>query len=166
MYFGVDVALAALDFVPRCNIAMSPEALLGLCQAYISTIIDFDSAEVRAVALEGLFDALDSLMKSNIEDFSQILPLLLCLSESFKASGLGSPSLRNSEIQISGWWLVAKIHTSGLDLALVDESLKSWSGIMNAAGKKTEVSDFLCQMFYSELTAEEFQYAVCSCTRP
>ncbi len=141
MYFGVDIALAALEIVPRCNMAMSPKALLGLCQSYISIIIDFDSAEVRAVALEGLFDALNSLMKRSIEDLSQILPPLLRLSEIFKTSGLGSPSLKTSEIQISGWLLLAKIHTSGSDLTVVYESLKSWSSIMNTAGKKTEVNE-------------------------
>jgi hypothetical protein len=140
MQLGTDVALAALICIPGSILPISAEDPVAICQAYIATIINFDLPEVRAATLEELFGALRNGLRKGGKGRDDIFPLLLMLAESLSKSMNQSPSLQNAELQMSGWLLLAKITSIPDDTEQISEEVKSWTQVLNFAGRKTEAS--------------------------
>lgn len=144
---STDVALAALSFLGECMIPLVAKTFLEVCQAYTSTIIASHSAEVKAAALQGLFDVLDLYKDYDTATYTKVLSMIASFSHSLKRPPMDSPALHNAEIQLSGWMLLASFSTfrsvlginDKMKLLGINHNLNSWSVVLNSAGKKTEV---------------------------
>lgn len=143
MGLGTDVTLAALTFISGSKFAKGCQDLPGLCQAYVSTINNFDSSEVRAAALDELFDALCTGLSDKESGFDIVFSTLLELTESLHEPRNESPSLQNAQLQMSGWLLLADIYFISDDPNQVGEKISSWISTLSLAGRKTEVSQFM-----------------------
>lgn len=140
LHIGTDVALATLSYVSGTKLAVSPKALLAVCNAYVSAAAVSESSEIRAAALEELFDVLAlALPRFDIspELISEILTALVKAQDVPKRE---SPAVNNAELQISGWLLLARMHLVQDETKQNEIQLHSWVRALSLAGKKTEVS--------------------------
>jgi len=139
MRLGTDVALAALTFMSGATLARSTTAISEICQAYISTIVIFDSSEIRATALVELYNALAAGFPKIDSGLREISPALIKLAECLAMTRKQSPDLQNAELKMSGWLLLANIYPIRNDATKVVEKIRSWSRVVSLAGRKIEV---------------------------
>jgi len=150
---STDVTLAALECLPH--------VLKSEFQAYIATIEETKSTEIRCLALTNLAESLDQTFKMEFSS-KELLVKLKYLAPILQQSK-GSPRLSNAEIWISGWVLLAHFVDGHIaPSGSIRLQMRAWGRMLAIAGDSYNVGATSRSSSFM-LTVIGFRHQICSC---